>query len=113
MTRSLSPAPDDVAFAVEHRDVEGDVRSLKNPCGRAPRRLGDELADRYPALFSLPQNQQRGIGVAAEFDEIGRGFGIPKQFGKPEMVDAAGLGMKIEQSLPELGHLGKPPGNGD
>src|SRR5205807_124877 len=113
MTRSLSPAPDDVAFAVEHRDVEGDVRSLKNPCSRVPSRLGDELANRYPALLGLPQNQQRCIGVAAEFDEIGRGFGFPKQFGKPEMVDAAGLGMKIEQSLPELGHLGKAAGDSD
>src|SRR5947208_6328631 len=107
MTRALSPATDDVAFAVEHRDVEGDVRSLENLCSRVPSRLGNELANRDAALFCLAQHQQRCIGIAAQFDEIGRRFRFLEEFGKPEVVDTAGAGVKIEQSLPELGHLPK------
>src|SRR5437868_11953919 len=47
VTRALSPAPDDVAFAVEHRDVEGDVRSLENLCSRVPSRLGNERSEEH------------------------------------------------------------------
>src|SRR5258708_14923206 len=110
MIKTLSPAPDDFAFAVEHCDIEGDLRSTENLRRRLPGSLGDELTDRYPALFGLLQHQQRRIGVAAEFYEIGRRLLFPQQFLNPDAVDAAGLGVKIEQSLSEFCHLGKATG---
>src|SRR5258708_33240223 len=104
MIENLSPAPDDFAFAVEHRDVEGDLRSLERPCSRLPRSSGDEFANRYAARFRLPQNQQRRIGILAKFDEIGGGAPPPPKVGKQDAQDAARLGVTVGQALSELFH---------
>src|SRR5260370_6919583 len=109
MIKTLSPAPDDLAFAVKHCDIEGDLRSIENLRGRLPGSLGDELTDRYPALFGLLQHQQCRIGVAAEFYEIGRRIRFPQQFGKPDAADPPGLRMKFQTPLSELFLLTKAP----
>src|SRR5260370_42070053 len=97
MIENLSPAPDDFAFAVEHRDVEGDLRSLERPCSRLPRSSGDEFANRYAARFRLPQNQQRRIGILAKFDEIGGGVRLPRKVVKTEGGDTRGPAARDER----------------
>jgi hypothetical protein len=48
-----SPTPDDMALAIEHRDVEGDLRSIEYLRRRLPGRLGDELTGWNSVLFAL------------------------------------------------------------
>jgi hypothetical protein len=64
MNETLSPAPDDLAFTVEYRDVEGDVRSIENLRRRLPRRLSASR-NTSNAVLASRQSSTRSAGASA------------------------------------------------
>ena len=66
-----------------------------------------------PSRSGHVERLSRGVGAA---DRVGKLFGaaaLPRHVGERGQIDAAARGVKIEQTLRELGHLGDTAGDGD
>ena len=108
---------DQCAAAVEHGDIERDAGPFEHARSGGPSPLGDEfpqlrrhLRVGFPREF---QNVLGGIRLARLSAKRGRSARSQKQARKPLIINAPALGVEVEQSLPELRHLGETACNRD
>ena len=99
------------ARTAEDGDIERDAGFSESAGGGRPRRLGDKIAQSrggfrigFPGEF---QNMLRGIRLASQSAKFDRAARISKQTREPLVIDTTAFGVKVEQSLAELGHFGE------
>ena len=103
--------PRERSGAIKHGHIERNAGPVENARHNGPSRLREQAAQArgdlrvgFPGDF---QNMLGGVRLARLRAKIGRAAGGLKHTGQPLIINAPALGMEVEQSLPELRHLGE------
>ncbi len=75
--------------------------------------MRDRIAEPDPLRLRMPEGLGRGVGRDDAGAQGRAAAGRLGETGERRQIDLAALGMKIEQALRQLGHLGDAARDGD
>src|SRR5437868_1295882 len=107
MTPEERRSREQMAVAVEYRDLKRNAAAVQNLRGRVPRRLRDRPRDIEAFRDGEIQNFPGTIRGFRTRDEFVAGASFRAARREPGKIDFATARMEIENALAEFGHFGE------